>query len=706
LNGKLISVFFILVMALGLLPLLGTQNYIASAQDTGGYYEDLVPIQGHYLRAINTYPGVTPDSDEDGVLDKGCSWDDNGDGVNEQHVVRDPLIVDLEANGFSPGDNVMISYKESIYAASGDIFGLHVYGLFSSSKELTREDYTYTSSSGEGWPMVGPLNRVPGAIDAALGGYTHGPQDDTNTWKQGQEVENDIPQDFRITGYQETNGWKNYDSWSQDKVWYSTGFWIQIPPGAKFLFFEVAGGYWNVGDAGYCRIKVDKDTDYDAIPDSWESNGIDFNWDGTVDLKLVGADYLKKDIFVEVDYLEGHRFSALAADEVTRAFSSCPVTVRNGPIAIHIEVDDSNRIPHAEYIKFPNDFRDLKSQYFGTTTQRAGLNSKYVLLAKSYAYHYCIFAHNYQYLDKNFWTRTTSGGMGEVNGNDFMITLGNWTDGVGSLDEQARTFMHELGHNLGLQHGGNDKVNYKPNYMSIMNYMFSDDSLRKWPLTYSSKKMPDLDESNLNELRGVAGANWDYSAFSTSILRADGKGYIPRIIETYYAVDWNTNRFSNDTSVQVNINNFPQWGYRSIEGEILHGFDDWSNLFFYFIKDAGFAGAFEHMDIDDIEKTWETVQIMREDAKNMEGPNEPVHIIDPSYQTSSTSQTNSPQSTTPGSQTTNPFFIFADQALSFVKTNPILVIVAVVVVLSLIIVSSIVKRKSKHKPEQPTVSKS
>jgi hypothetical protein len=36
----------------------------------------------------------------------------------------------------------------------------------------------------------------------------------------------------------------------------------------------------------------------------------------------------------------------------------------------------------------------------------------------------------------------------------------------------AVTFAHELGHNLGLRHGGNNNLNKKPNYMSIMNYLY------------------------------------------------------------------------------------------------------------------------------------------------------------------------------------------------------------------------------------------
>jgi hypothetical protein len=38
--------------------------------------------------------------------------------------------------------------------------------------------------------------------------------------------------------------------------------------------------------------------------------------------------------------------------------------------------------------------------------------------------------------------------------------------------------MHELGHNLGLHHGGTDDLNYKPTYLSIMNYAFQFTGLR------------------------------------------------------------------------------------------------------------------------------------------------------------------------------------------------------------------------------------
>jgi hypothetical protein len=56
-------------------------------------------------------------------------------------------------------------------------------------------------------------------------------------------------------------------------------------------------------------------------------------------------------------------------------------------------------------------------------------------------------------------------------GDDFAmnITSGN-SDGKFDKEELASVFMHELGHTLGLGHGGLDDIQGKPNYPSIMNY--------------------------------------------------------------------------------------------------------------------------------------------------------------------------------------------------------------------------------------------
>ena len=52
-----------------------------------------------------------------------------------------------------------------------------------------------------------------------------------------------------------------------------------------------------------------------------------------------------------------------------------------------------------------------------------------------------------------------TGGQGEVGGNDFI-----------EFNHDGGTVMHELGHNLNLDHGGDSGANCKPNHVSVMNY--------------------------------------------------------------------------------------------------------------------------------------------------------------------------------------------------------------------------------------------
>src|SRR5262249_53134583 len=63
----------------------------------------------------------------------------------------------------------------------------------------------------------------------------------------------------------------------------------------------------------------------------------------------------------------------------------------------------------------------------------------------------------------------TSTGSADTGGDDVIIAAANF-DVPSRIEQIAATIMHELGHNFGLQHGGDESVNYKPNYISVMNY--------------------------------------------------------------------------------------------------------------------------------------------------------------------------------------------------------------------------------------------
>jgi hypothetical protein len=134
---------------------------------------------------------------------------------------------------------------------------------------------------------------------------------------------------------------------------------------------------------------------------------------------------------------------------------------------------------------------------------------------------------------------TTSSGHADFGGGgDVEVTLGLWgaddpqgcqpdpsqTSGnpvfcnnqVGTLKVQTGTLMHELGHTLTLTHGGTYyqqglatyDVNCKPNFLSVMNYLFQVRGFPEAPdggFNYSGQRLPDLTETvpPLNETTGL-----------------------------------------------------------------------------------------------------------------------------------------------------------------------------------------------------------
>ena len=87
-------------------------------------------------------------------------------------------------------------------------------------------------------------------------------------------------------------------------------------------------------------------------------------------------------------------------------------------------------------------------------------------------FHYMIFAHNLGMYDNTGNLTFASGISEDIPADSFIVALGHYAGQVGTSLQQAGTFMHELGHNLGLHHGGQEDTNYKPNYLSVMNYLF------------------------------------------------------------------------------------------------------------------------------------------------------------------------------------------------------------------------------------------
>ena len=349
------------------------------------------------------------------------------------------------------------------------------------------------------------------------------------------------------------------------------------------------------------------DSDADGLPDVWETSGLDVNGDSVIDLNLsaMGADPRHKDLFVEIDAMAGRVPDPRAIDDVRAAFARVPNGLINNPdgrdgVTLHTIIDETN-IPLSDFTPSGSGLTDaaiqanawrrfdaIKQTRFGTASQRADPNWSNIRNALGQVFHYSLFADNYD--------PSTSGGLAELPGNDFMVTLGRWSPVGGTRDEQAGMFMHELGHNLNLRHGGSDDIHRKPNYHSVMNYLWTvpTDLTQGWTLDYSREQIATLDEGNLNESEGIGFARnseHDTDGHRVSI------GPAPTILVPEVGpVDFSGGDADgdgdalNDTGIQLDLN----VGFEDVNrdgridaadaaldrspGQLLIGHNDWSNL--------------------------------------------------------------------------------------------------------------------------------
>jgi uncharacterized repeat protein (TIGR01451 family) len=333
------------------------------------------------------------------------------------------------------------------------------------------------------------------------------------------------------------------------------------------------------GDAGeerarlFWRIEViDPDTDGDWLPDSWENGGLDADGDGVVevDLPAMGADPMRKDLFLEIDCLVGagghsHCPTEGAVRAVVQAFADAPVPNVDGTTGIQLHVDVGATLGQAPGIGTPiagaggavgtyghfggggdpipeagNEIVDWDGLVGDPATDFFDLKAASFDPERTLAFRYALFVNRVNARDP---VADCTSGWGEggpdeygtpLAGNDLIVSLGGdgggghcWaTDAsgmsVGDEDQQAGTLMHELGHTLGLGHGGGDGLNHKPNYLSLMNYAFQMCAVPSIPgvvagaCDYSRLALDTLDEvipPGLDECAGIdlglGAIDWD-----------------------------------------------------------------------------------------------------------------------------------------------------------------------------------------------------
>jgi hypothetical protein len=299
------------------------------------------------------------------------------------------------------------------------------------------------------------------------------------------------------------------------------------------------------------------DTDGDGLSDAWETPhlnpytsasqavGIDLDCDGDIsgtdgdfvydDLPL-GPDI--KDVYLKVAYMaqspvpgvdpESHAPAPGVLDAAVAAFGQAGIALHVDPVI--------SEVPHSDFVRFTTS----ASCGVADSTQFQAIKNGVFDSKKLYTHHFALFGHDVC-VDTG---ATDATGVSEIKGNDFIVSLGTFayagtTVGVETKKrEQAGTLLHELGHNLGLNHYGPATAQQpcdpncppeqfqKPNYMSVMNYSHQlfgitraatpgtigpPDPTVPWRVDFSHGVQGTLDEQSLNETAGLSGASAPYN---------------------------------------------------------------------------------------------------------------------------------------------------------------------------------------------------
>lgn len=356
-----------------------------------------------------------------------------------------------------------------------------------------------------------------------------------------------------------------------------------------------------------------EDTDDDFIPDIWELYGADVNNDGIVEIPLneMGAVVGKKDIFVEIDWME---VPVLASGKIKigkaknygpnenqlrmvwKAFDNHDINLHldAGPNSIdYVTGKKWGALSGGNVIEYINPFPFPEGALTDDPIIKANFSrhpSKYYCSSfENTIFKYCIWGNQYSTIKDGVTESSGAAYIGRLDKPFIFIANQSWVTKGGDIS-CAGTFMHELGHTIGLTHGGpincvDEDQNFKPNYISVMNYAFQNTGItinNHKCIDYSVIKLEDLDESKLLEKKGVDTEGL-YPANSKAIfyLKDENNDYKEIVIKDISgkAIDFNQNGYVDEgllAPLDLNKN--------GKSTDILVGAEDWTMIPTYFLE--------------------------------------------------------------------------------------------------------------------------
>lgn len=323
------------------------------------------------------------------------------------------------------------------------------------------------------------------------------------------------------------------------------------------------GHFVSVTNAG--TSPTNPDTDGDGLIDGDEVLGTAAG----LNLRSLGVSPVHKDILIEYDWFDdaigcgahSHRPTSQAIAAIKNVFAAALVPNPDGVNGINIIQDygQGGSFNGGNYI---NDADGIIAD--GLSTEFLTYEAANFSASRKGYFHYVILPHAYT---RNGITDGSTG-IADIFGDEFIVSTYCYYN---SQLDVVNDVVHELGHNLGLLHGGDDSCNYKPNYNSVMNYRYTGgvdtncdvQGFGDGGISYSYGLNRSLNESNLNENLGVCNS-------PTVPIDWNGNGKLQSSVSFDINSSDSTEQFSCGGSLSV-LHDYNDWGHLRLEGVTPYG---------------------------------------------------------------------------------------------------------------------------------------
>jgi hypothetical protein len=275
----------------------------------------------------------------------------------------------------------------------------------------------------------------------------------------------------------------------------------------------------NCEEARLATDPLRADSDGDGLLDGDEALGTIRG----LDLPAMGVDPRRRDLLVEFDWSgdafdcaqHSHRPTPQNVEKIRAFFARAPLTNRDGTTGINLIVDygQGGIFTGGNFVDVPDGAAgNLHEPYLTIKAANFAAN-------RAGYFRYQLHVHR-----TSIDPLIDYGGIAYWPGDDSVVAMHcNF-----SAPHVELVILHELGHNLGLHHGGSDDCDFKPNYNSIMNMRFQHGL--------------DVDCDTFSDPAANVIAFSDGSRPTLDPLAVvEGDGVCPRDHPAHQPVDWNCN---------------------------------------------------------------------------------------------------------------------------------------------------------------------